>query len=85
MSARCRTHPASPGPGWSGSPSTAQPYVVKYLDRATDWTLRASGVLGGPVVALWTRGLLDRLPDCINQPIVAVARGPGRPDQRTAS
>ena len=24
--------------------------VVKYLDRAADWTLRASGVLAGPVV-----------------------------------
>ena len=60
-------------------------YVVKYLDPATDWTMRASGVLGGPVVALWSRGILSRLPDCINQPIVAVAmeRRGGR-DQLTA-
>ena len=59
--------------------------VVKYLDRASDWTLRASGVLAGPVVAMWTRGLLDRLPACINQPIIGVAvDDPGTPDQRTA-
>ena len=59
--------------------------VVKYLDRESDWTLRASGVLAGPVVAMWSRGLLDRLPACINQPIIGVAvDDPGTPDQRTA-
>jgi hypothetical protein len=30
--------PASPAP---------QPYVVKYLDLADDWTMRAAGDLGG--------------------------------------
>jgi hypothetical protein len=48
-------------------------YVVKYLDEG-DWSLRASGVAEGPVVEVWRRGILDGLPDCINQPIVAVAR-----------
>jgi len=47
--------------------------VAKYLDPATDWTVRASGVLGGPMAALWTSGILQRLPDCLNQPIVGVA------------
>jgi len=52
-----------------------RPYVVKYLDVTTDWTLRTVGDLGGANRALWTRGLLARLPTCVNQPIVAVGRG----------
>ena len=62
-------------------------FVVKYLDPARDWTMRASGVLGGPSWPLWTRGMLDRLPgSCINQPTSAVAleRTAGRPGSRTA-
>jgi hypothetical protein len=49
-------------------------YVLKHLDLADDWTLRASGCLVGPPFVLWDRGILARLPSCINQPIVAVAR-----------
>lgn len=49
-------------------------YVVKYLDETADWTLRAAGVPGTATVALWVRGLFDELPDCLHQPIVAVAR-----------
>jgi hypothetical protein len=49
-------------------------YVLKHLDLATDWTMRASGSLRGVPLELWEAGILDRLPDCINQPIVAVAR-----------
>ena len=51
-------------------------YVVKYLDPLDDWTVRASGVLGGPMAALWSRGILDRLPGCLHQPIIAVAVDP---------
>lgn len=51
-----------------------EPYVVKYLDLSKDWTIRAAGVLAGATVEAWRRGLLQRLPGCINQPIVAVAR-----------
>jgi len=51
-----------------------EPYVVKYLDAATDWTMRAAGVDGSATLALWRRGILHRLPACINQPIVAIAR-----------
>ncbi len=53
--------------------------VAKYLEPATDWTVRASGVLGGPMAALWTSGILQHLPDCLNQPIVGVAVD-ARPD-----
>lgn len=35
-------------------------YVLKYLDRTGDWTMRAAGVLGGATLELWSRGLLDR-------------------------
>ncbi len=49
-----------------------QPYVLKHLDLGADWTMRASGSLRGAPLALWQRGILARLPDCINQPIVGV-------------
>jgi len=50
-----------------------QPYILKHLDLAGDWTMRASGSLRGAPLELWKRGILDRLPDCLNQPIVAAA------------
>jgi hypothetical protein len=50
-----------------------RPYVVKYLDEAADWTLRAAAVPGSATVELWRRGILDALPDCLVQPIVGVA------------
>ncbi len=53
-------------------------FVVKYLDHTKDWTMRAAGVLAGVPLELWRRGVLARLPDCFDQPIVAVARGPWR-------
>ncbi len=49
-------------------------YIVKYLDPEGDWTLRAAGVDGGAVVELWGRGVLAQLPECIEVPIVSVAR-----------
>jgi hypothetical protein len=50
-----------------------QPYVLKHLDLAEDWTMRASGCLCGAPLMLWERGILARVPACINQPIVGVA------------
>jgi Phosphotransferase enzyme family len=50
-----------------------QDYVLKHLDLAQDWTMRASGCLRGAPLALWERGILSRLPDCFNQPIVGAA------------
>lgn len=78
LSGATDVHPLTEAPGKSGARLErlvigGEAYVVKYLDVADDWTMRASGVLGGPVVMLWTRGILDRLPSCINQPIVAIA------------
>jgi hypothetical protein len=54
-----------------------QRYVLKHLDLADDWTMRASGSLRGAPLELWERGILARLPDCINQPIVGAAPAPG--------
>ena len=49
-------------------------YMLKHLDLGEDWTMRASGCLRGAPFALWERGILARLPDCFNQPIVGVLR-----------
>ena len=54
-----------------------QPYVLKHLDLAEDWTMRASGCLRGAPLMLWERGILARLPDCFNQPIIGAAPEPG--------
>src|SRR4051812_26826423 len=51
-----------------------RPYVLKHLDRTRDWTMRAAGVLDGVSPMLWQRGILSGLPECFEQPIVAVAR-----------
>ena len=48
-------------------------YVLKHMSMDGDWTMRAAGVLGGPTLAMWRRGLLACVPDCINQPIVAMS------------
>jgi hypothetical protein len=54
-----------------------QSYVLKHLDLAQDWTMRASGCLRGAPLVAWERGLLGRLPACFNQPIVGVALSGG--------
>jgi hypothetical protein len=76
--------PVGGAPGKSGAvlerlEIDGEPYVLKHLDLASDWTMRASGSLSGAPLELWRRGILDRLPDCLNQPIVAAAseRGSG--------
>src|SRR5208337_1851029 len=33
-------------------------YVLKHLDLADDWTMRASGCLRGAPLVLWERGIL---------------------------
>ena len=54
-----------------------QDYVLKHLGLAGDWTMRASGCLRGAPLVLWERGILARLPACLNQPIVGAAPEPG--------
>ena len=57
--------------------------VLKHLDHAGDWTLRALRAPIVPPAELWRRGVLAALPDCFVQPIVAVAQEPGRPTTAT--
>lgn len=49
------------------------PYVVKYLDPAEDWTIRIADVPRTAPVEVWSRGLLHALPPEIDSPIVGVA------------
>ena len=68
------------GPGKSGARLErvvigGRGYVVKHLDLSADWTSRASGSLRGVSYELCERGILGRLPVCLNQPIVGVALG----------
>jgi len=49
------------------------PYVVKYLDPAVDWTIRIAEVPATAPVECWRRGLLHALPPEIDSPIVGVA------------
>lgn len=51
-----------------------EPYVVKYLDPAIDWTIRIAEVPGTAPVEVWRRGLLHALPPEIDSPIVGVAQ-----------
>jgi hypothetical protein len=50
-----------------------RPHVVKYVGLDDDWTMRAAGNLVPAPLTLWRRGILERLPACLHQPIVGVA------------
>ncbi len=70
--------PLEEAPGKSGARLErvvigGQRYVLKHLDLAEDWTMRASGSLRGAPLVLWERGILARVPACFNQPIVGAA------------
>jgi len=74
--------PLDDAPGKSGARLErvvigGQRYVLKHLDLAADWTVRAAGDLRGAPLTLWERGILARLPGCFNQPIVGVVPEPG--------
>jgi hypothetical protein len=82
LSAATRRERLDDAPGKSGATLErlridGRDYVLKHLDLGDDWTMRASGSLRGVPLDLWERGILGRLPACINQPIVAVTREPG--------
>jgi hypothetical protein len=73
--------PLAGAPGKSGARLerlriAGEDYVLKHLDLAADWTMRASGSLRGVPLELWESGVLNRLPGCIHQPIVGVVREP---------
>ena len=53
-------------------------FVVKYLHCDEDWIMRATGDLTCRPALMWTSGLFDALPRCIDHTTVAVATGLGR-------
>jgi len=78
LAAATKREPVPDAPGKSGASLErleigGQRYVHKHLALGSDWTMRASGSLRGAPLELWERGILDKLPECINQPIVAAA------------
>jgi hypothetical protein len=48
-------------------------YVVKYLSRADDWIMRATGDLAYRPLLVWQSGLLGLSPDCIDDTYVGAA------------
>jgi hypothetical protein len=48
-------------------------YVVKQLSPTLDWISRATGDYVARVLTCWRTGILDRLPDCLDHTIEAVA------------
>jgi len=51
-------------------------YVVKRLGPSLDWIARATGDYVARVGTCWRMGILDRLPDCFDHAIEAVAFDP---------
>jgi hypothetical protein len=51
--------------------------IVKYLDCADDWVMRATGDLTCRPYVMWASGLYDALPACIDATVVGCAAGLG--------
>jgi hypothetical protein len=49
-------------------------YVLKHVDRRDDWIMRQTGDVGSVPITVWTSGVLDLLPDCIDHTTVGAAR-----------
>jgi hypothetical protein len=52
--------------------------VLKHLHPDDDWTMRGFGDLGCGPLLVWTSGLLDAVPECIDHAVVGAASGLGR-------
>lgn len=55
-----------------------RPFVLKHVGGDGDWIARASGDLDCRAVRVWTSGLLDRLPACLDHAVVAAGYGATR-------
>jgi hypothetical protein len=51
-----------------------EPYVLKHISIDNDWIVRAMGDIGSFSLLVWSSGLLDRVPDCIDHTYAGVAR-----------
>ncbi|MGH7747383.1 MAG: phosphotransferase, partial [Candidatus Dormibacteria bacterium] len=54
------------------------PHVVKHLDVEESWIMRSTGDLGRRQLLLFSSGLLEGLPACIDHAVVAVGPTPAR-------
>lgn len=73
-----RGEPVTADDGKTGAPLERvvvdeQRYVLKYLHRANDWVMRATGDVGYRPIAMWRHGWLDQVPDCIDHAVVGAA------------
>jgi hypothetical protein len=73
--------PLRPGDGKSDVPMErvvigGASYVTKSISPRFDWISRATGDYGCRAMACWRDGLFDRLPDCLDHAVVAVAHEP---------
>ena len=55
-----------------------EPYVLKHLHVDDNWQMRACGDISCWPARVWSAGLLDRLPTCLDDALVGVAEGLGR-------
>ncbi|MFI5045847.1 MAG: phosphotransferase [Acidimicrobiia bacterium] len=53
-----------------------EPHVLKHVDRADDWLMRQSGDVGCWPVVVWSSGVLDLVPPCVDHTLVGAARTP---------
>ncbi|MBI2705253.1 MAG: phosphotransferase [Actinobacteria bacterium] len=53
-------------------------FIVKYLHCDDDWVMRATGDVSCRPVLMWTSGMFDALPPCLDHTVVNVASGLGR-------
>lgn len=51
-----------------------EPYILKHVSVETDWIARALGDFGTWTVNVWSSGLLDLVPDCIDHTYAGAAR-----------
>jgi hypothetical protein len=54
-----------------------EPYIVKYLHCDDDWIMRATGDVRCRPWVLWSSGLFDALPPCIDATVAGCATGLG--------
>lgn len=57
---------------------SGEAFVLKQMHVDDDWTMRGFGDLLGRSVEVWTSGLLDAVPSCIDHAVVGAATGLGR-------
>ena len=54
------------------------PYILKHVDVADDWIMRQTGDLRGFAITVWSEGVLDLVPPCIDHTYVGAARDGNR-------